>query len=69
MSVASIKGYYTTAEAAEVLDVSPGRVRQFEIEGRLTGLKVGNALLFPVEEVRQFKRQDRPNGRPKNSEK
>lgn len=69
MSVASIKGYYTTAEAAEELEVSPGRVRQFEVEGRLKSHKIGNALLFDIKEVKEFKRLDRPSGRPKNSQK
>lgn len=66
--MATVSGYFTTEEAAEELDVTAGRVRQFQVEGRLPAIKVGMALLFPVEAVREFKKKDRPNGRPKNSE-
>ena len=66
MSVA-IGNHLTAIEAAEILGVTPGRVRQFHTEKRLVGVKVGPLLLFERSKVEAFARKDRPEGRPKNS--
>jgi len=58
----------TTSEAAKVLGVSPARVRQLVLEGRLTGKKVGRDLLFDPNEVESFSHLPRKiTGRPKKS--
>ena len=58
----------STKEAAEMLDVTEGRVRHFLKEKRF-GHKVGGRYIIFRDEIKQFAAQDRPNGRPseKNS--
>lgn len=63
----AIGTFLTTAEVADSLGVTPIRVRQFHREGRLTGARVGSVLLFPKDEVANFKRKKRPTGRPPKS--
>jgi excisionase family DNA binding protein len=56
----------TTSEAAEILGVTPARVRQFVLDGRLNGRKVGRDLLLDESEVRTFAAKPRKiTGRPK----
>lgn len=58
----------TTEEVAKRLGVSPGRVRQFNVEGRLPhDRKVGPLLFFDREIVEAFAKEPRPTGRPKQS--
>ena len=58
----------TTSEAAEILDVTPARVRQFVLDGRLSGRKFGRDLLLDESEVRKFAAKPRKiTGRPKKS--
>ncbi len=52
-------------QAAEVLDVTPIRVRQFCQEGRL-GQKVGGQWVIPRDELEQFAKIPRDTGRPKS---
>jgi excisionase family DNA binding protein len=56
----------TTSEAAEILGVTPARVRQFVLDGRLIGRKFGRDLLLDELEVRKFAAKPRKiTGRPK----
>jgi len=53
--------YITVKEAAAILDVSEGRVRQFIMEGRLFPRKIaGRINVLPLEDVQEFARQKRP---------
>lgn len=56
----------TVKEAAQVLGVTPIRVRQFCTEGRL-GRRFGNRWAITKDEVRKFKKRDRPTGRPRRA--
>lgn len=58
----------TTEEVAERLGVSPGRVRQFVSQERLSAVKEGRSLLFEDDEVSRFERQQRNPGRPSSAE-
>ncbi len=67
-----LTGYYTTTQAAAVLDVTERRVRQFLREGRLRGVKLAlgadkehHPWLISRAEVRRFAKVNRPNGRPR----
>jgi excisionase family DNA binding protein len=51
------KVFYTTTEAAKVLGVSAGRVRQIIIKGEMVAQKVGRDLLIPPEAVERAKRR------------
>lgn len=57
--------YLTAVEAGKMLGVSPSRVRQFVLEGRLPAKKVGSAILIiaakDVAALRR-KRQKKTNG-------
>jgi excisionase family DNA binding protein len=52
----------TTAEAAERLGVSPSRVRQFILDGRLPAQKVGRDLFIKESDLKRVR--ERPTGRP-----
>ena len=52
----------TVKEAAERLGVTPGRVRQFIVEGRLKGEKVGNVWVFTEDEIARFSEEPRRPG-------
>jgi excisionase family DNA binding protein len=53
--------YITVKEAAEILDVSDGRVRQFIMEGRLFPRKIaGRINVLPLADVQAFARLKRP---------
>jgi excisionase family DNA binding protein len=53
----------TVEQAAEILGLSPGRVRQICQDGRL-GTKHGRDWLITRKEVAAFKKLDRPAHRP-----
>ena len=58
-----IEGYITTKEAAQILNVSEGRIRQLVADGRLPAIKVGQTNLVKesdLELVRERKRTGRP---------
>lgn len=61
----------TTAEAARILGVSPSRIRQFIIQGRLAAKKIGRDQLLKESDVHRFAAQPRHRtGRPpKNVDK
>jgi excisionase family DNA binding protein len=44
----------STQEAAELLSVSPGAIRQLKRRGRLHGTKIGTATLYAPAEIRRF---------------
>lgn len=52
----------TTTTAAERLGVTPRRVRQYIIEGRLRARKIGRDYLVDPESVEEFR--PRPTGNP-----
>jgi excisionase family DNA binding protein len=56
----------TPAEAAEILGVSPGRVRQFCREGRI-GQEFDGRWVIPRDELDQFAKLPRKHGRPAQS--
>jgi len=61
--------YLSTLEVADYLGVTPGRIRQFVRDHRLTcAKKIGAALLFDPAEVHKFAEIERKVGRPKISE-
>jgi excisionase family DNA binding protein len=55
-------GLITTREAAEMLGVSPVRVRQFIRQNRMAAEKFGRDHLLDRDEVERFKRQGRRSG-------
>ena len=55
-------------EAAERLNVSVVRVRQFCREGRI-GKRLGKLWIIQEAELEQFRRRPRKNGRPTNGTK
>lgn len=57
--------WLTTAQAADELGVTPGRVRQFIGDGRLPSQKVGRDRLIALDKLRKFQEShDRRAGRP-----
>jgi excisionase family DNA binding protein len=61
IDIPNLPGYVSIREAADLLGVSDKRVYQYVRAGRLPARRVGNILILPVEEVRQFKPS--PSGR------
>lgn len=58
-----LEGFLTTKEAAQILNVSEGRIRQLVADGRLPAVKVGQTNLVKesdLELVRERKRTGRP---------
>lgn len=65
--MANLDDALSTKEAADFLGVSRFRVHQFIRSGRLSARKFGNQLVLRLSELRDFKAEPRPNGRPKKS--
>src|SRR5712691_9038956 len=61
VDIPNLPGYVSIKEAADMLGVSDKRVYQYVMAGRLPAQRVGNILILPVEEVKQFKPS--PSGR------
>lgn len=57
--VPTIPGYLTTAEAAERLNVTPGRIRQLIANEELPSIKIGGANLIPEAAFEQYERGGR----------
>lgn len=55
---------YSVHEAAERLAISPGRVRQLVVEGRIVPERFGHALAIPRSQVEQYERTRRPYRKP-----
>lgn len=49
--------YLTVREAAERLNVSPGRIHQFICEGRIESVKFGYVRAIPEREVERLERE------------
>ena len=60
-----MKGYLTTTQTAEKLNVSQARVRQMIIEGIIKAEKIGRDNFIPESEVKRLENLDRKPGRPK----
>jgi excisionase family DNA binding protein len=58
-------GLMTTQQAAELLEVTPVRVRQLIAEGQLKSQKAGRDHLLEESEVARLKQNRRPSGRPR----
>lgn len=61
----AIGNFLTTRETAEIVGVSENRIRQFAVDGRLPGQRIGIQLFFDRDVVRKFSKKPRKNGRPK----
>ena len=60
----------TTTQAAAILGVTPSRVRQFILQGRLPATKVGRDLFLDRKTVEEFAKQPRrPGPKPGKREK
>ena len=60
-AIPTLPGYVSIKEAAELLSISDKRVYQYIMAGRLSAHRIGNILIVPLEEVKQFKPS--PSGR------
>jgi excisionase family DNA binding protein len=61
-----MKGTYTTDEAAELLEVTPGRVRQMVRAGLLRAEKFGRAHVIPADALKvAAARKTKPGPTPK----
>ena len=62
--------YMTTEDVAKLLRVTPARIRQFVMEGRLEyEKKIGQVLFFDEDKVQEFRSIPRNPGRPKQDKK
>ena len=57
--------YYSTTEAATVLNVDTSRVRMLCKLGRIETIKVGNTYGIAESELERFAALERPPGRPR----
>lgn len=58
------RDYYSTIEAAKVLNISDARIRRLCLDGKFEGaLKTGKSWLIPKITIKNFERL--PRGRPK----
>ena len=57
--------YYSTTEAAAILNVDPSRVRMLCKLGRIETIKVGNTYGIAEDVLEQFAAQERRPGRPR----
>jgi excisionase family DNA binding protein len=62
-----IEGLITTKEAAQILNVSEGRIRQLVADGRLPAIKVGQTNLVKETDL-ELVRERKRTGRPKNED-
>lgn len=57
------KKYVSIKEAAEIIGVTEGRVRQFISRDQLPSIQIGKRLrMLPLEDVKSFAESDRPSG-------
>ena len=59
-----IRKALTTEQAAERLQVSVSRVRQFLLQGRLRGLKFGTPWAIDPDDLAEFAKLERRTGNP-----
>lgn len=63
---AVIKGYVTSNEAAEIANVTPGRIRQLLVEGRLKAKRLGRDWFIKRESIEAYAQSNRkPGPKPK----
>jgi excisionase family DNA binding protein len=60
-----MKGYLTTTQTAERLNVSQARVRQMIIDGVIKADKFGRDNVISEAEIKRVEKLDRKAGRPK----
>jgi excisionase family DNA binding protein len=64
-NVLSKKEWLSVADAARVLGLSVGRIRQLLLAGRIEGVKLNaRAWAISAASVRAFQKLDRPPGNP-----
>ena len=51
----NLPGYVSVKEAADLLGISDKRVYQYVTTGRLSAHRIGNTVVLPLEQVKQFK--------------
>ncbi len=59
-----MKGYLTTKQTAERLNVVPSRIRRMILDGIISAEKVGRDNLISEGEVKRLEKIDRKPGRP-----
>lgn len=59
-----MKGFLTTKQAAEKLNLDPSRIRQMILAGQIQAEKVGRDNFIPESEIERMKKTKRPTGRP-----
>jgi hypothetical protein len=65
----SQKAFYSTAEAAEYLGLSVAALKyHIHVAENIKGHLIGNSLMFTQEQLDEFKRTKRPQGRPPKEE-
>jgi len=52
--------FFSVREAAARLRVTPGRVRQLVVEGRIKPLRLSRELIIPESEIVRYERDRRP---------
>ena len=60
-----MNNHLTTTQTAELLGVSPSRVRQLILANRLPAQKIGRDLFVKEHDAIKFASINRPHGRPK----
>jgi excisionase family DNA binding protein len=62
------RSHYTTEQAAKLLEISPSRIRQFVLAGRLPATKIGRDLFIKEQDLKKFQKINRPHERPKTTD-
>ena len=60
MTVEPKERLYSVKEAAVRLKVTPGRVRQLVVEGRIRPVRLSYELIIPESEILRYDRERRP---------
>jgi len=61
----AVKGYLTTKQAAERLNVVPSRIRRMILDGVIEAEKIGRDNFISEAEIKRIEKLDRKPGRPK----
>jgi excisionase family DNA binding protein len=64
-----LAGWLTVSEVAKMLRITPRRVRDFLLKGRLPAMRVGRTWLIQRKDVLNFSQMERQPGRPVENEK
>lgn len=62
-----MKGYLTTKQAAEKLNVVPSRIRRMILDGIIKAEKIGRDNFISEAEVKRLEKTERKAGRPKKT--